>query len=63
VIDRAIQMCGGTGVSDLTPLAAFYREARAFRIYDGASEVHRWVIARRLLKAMGRRLAEEQQAL
>jgi acyl-CoA dehydrogenase len=60
VIDRAIQMCGGTGVSDLTPLAAFYREARAFRIYDGASEVHRWVIARRMLKAMGQRLAEEQ---
>lgn len=52
VIDRAIQMCGGTGVSDLTPLADFYREARAFRIYDGASEVHRWVIARRVLKRM-----------
>jgi acyl-CoA dehydrogenase len=52
VIDRAIQMCGGTGVSDLTPLSAFYREARAFRIYDGASEVHRMVIARRALKKM-----------
>lgn len=63
VIDRAIQMCGGTGVSDLTPLADFYREARAFRIYDGASEVHRWVIARRLLKAMAHRLADEQQTL
>lgn len=55
IIDRAIQMCGGTGVSDLTPLAAFYREARAFRIYDGASEVHRWVIARRALKQMAAR--------
>lgn len=52
VIDRAVQMCGGTGVSDLTPLADFYREARAFRIYDGASEVHRTVIARRALKRM-----------
>ena len=54
VIDRAVQMCGGTGVSDLTPLADFYREARAFRIYDGASEVHRTVIARRALKRMAR---------
>jgi acyl-CoA dehydrogenase len=63
VIDRAIQMCGGTGVSDLTPLAAFYREARAFRIYDGASEVHRWVIARRLLKAMAQQLAAEAQTV
>ncbi|MDX1688062.1 MAG: acyl-CoA dehydrogenase family protein [Candidatus Promineifilaceae bacterium] len=50
VVDRAVQMCGGTGVSDLTPLADFYREARSFRIYDGASEVHRMVIARRWLK-------------
>lgn len=54
VIDRAVQMCGGLGVSDLTPLADFYREARAFRIYDGASEVHRMVIARRVLKEAGR---------
>lgn len=54
VIDRAVQMCGGTGVSDLTPLADFYREARAFRIYDGASEVHRTVIAIRALRRMER---------
>jgi acyl-CoA dehydrogenase len=52
VVDRAVQMCGGLGVSGLTPLASFYEEARAFRIYDGASEVHRWVIARRALKRM-----------
>lgn len=50
IVDRAIQMCGGLGVSDDTPLADFYREARAFRIYDGASEVHRMVIARQMLK-------------
>lgn len=61
IIDRAIQMCGGAGVSDLTPLAAFYREARAFRIYDGASEVHRWVIARQSLKMMARQLAAEAE--
>jgi acyl-CoA dehydrogenase len=50
VIDRALQICGSLGVSDDLPLAAMYREARAFRIYDGPSEVHRMVIARGLLR-------------
>lgn len=50
VIDRAIQICGALGLSGDLPLAAFYAEARAFRIYDGASEVHRMVIARELLR-------------
>jgi len=45
VIDRAIQVCGALGVSTELPLARFYQEARAFRIYDGPSEVHRKVIA------------------
>jgi acyl-CoA dehydrogenase len=48
VIDRAVQICGALGYSGDTPLELFYREARAFRIYDGPSEVHRMVIARRL---------------
>lgn len=51
VFDRAVQICGGKGVSDDLPLADFYAEARAFRIYDGPSEVHRMVIARRLLRS------------
>lgn len=50
IIDRAVQMCGGLGVSGDTPLELFYREARAFRIYDGPSEVHRMVIARNVIK-------------
>lgn len=50
VIDRAIQVCGALGVSGDTVLERFYRDARAFRIYDGPSEVHRMVIARHLLK-------------
>jgi len=50
VIDRAVQICGATGVSTDTPLEHFYREARAFRIYDGPSEVHRMVIARNVLR-------------
>ena len=39
------------GISTDTPLEHFYREARAFRIYDGPSEVHRMVIARDVLRA------------
>ncbi len=49
VFDRAVQICGGLGVSRDLPLGDFYAEARAFRIYDGPSEVHRMVIARRLV--------------
>ncbi|HEY0143872.1 MAG TPA: acyl-CoA dehydrogenase family protein [Thermoanaerobaculia bacterium] len=50
IIDRAVQICGALGVSGDTPLEEFYREARAFRIYDGPSEVHRMVIARNVLR-------------
>ncbi len=51
VIDRAIQVCGALGLTADLPLAHFYQEARAFRIYDGPSEVHRMVIARSVLKS------------
>lgn len=51
VIDRAIQICGGMGLTEDLPLGQFYAEARAFRIYDGASEVHRMVVARDFLKS------------
>jgi acyl-CoA dehydrogenase len=47
VIDRAIQLCGGDGVSDDLPLASFIDEVRPFRIYDGSNETHKWAIARR----------------
>jgi acyl-CoA dehydrogenase len=47
VIDRAIQICGGHGVSGDAPLARFLNEVRPFRIYDGPSETHRYAIARR----------------
>lgn len=53
IIDRAVQICGAHGVSTDTPLEHFYREARAFRIYDGPSEVHRMVIARNVLRSKG----------
>ena len=47
VVDRAIQLCGGLGVTHETPLGRFMNEVRAFRIYDGSAETHRWAIARR----------------
>jgi acyl-CoA dehydrogenase len=50
VVDRSLQICGSHGISTDLPLAAFYRAVRAFRIYDGPSEVHRSVIAHRVLK-------------
>jgi alkylation response protein AidB-like acyl-CoA dehydrogenase len=50
VIDRAIQVHGAMGVSEDTPLAQMYRDARAARIYDGPDEVHRMVVARRILR-------------
>jgi acyl-CoA dehydrogenase len=49
VIDRAIQVHGALGFSKDTPLEAFYRGARAARIYDGVDEVHRMVVARKIL--------------
>jgi alkylation response protein AidB-like acyl-CoA dehydrogenase len=42
---------GALGVSGDTPLEAMYRQARAGRIYDGPDEVHRMVVARRVLRA------------
>ncbi len=53
VIDRCVQVCGARGVSGDLLLERLYRDVRAFRIYDGPSEVHRMVIARQLLKAPG----------
>ncbi|MEX2247531.1 MAG: acyl-CoA dehydrogenase family protein [Dehalococcoidia bacterium] len=51
VIDRAIQVHGARGVSGDTPLEGMYRNARAARIYDGPDEVHRMVVARRILRS------------
>jgi acyl-CoA dehydrogenase len=53
VVDRSMQILGGLGVTDDTIVAKIFREVRAFRIYDGPSEVHRWSIAQRVLRAGG----------
>src|SRR5207253_5336808 len=51
VIDRAIQVHGARGLTDETPLAGMAMHARAGRIDDGPDEVHRQVVAKRILKA------------
>jgi acyl-CoA dehydrogenase len=54
VVDRAIQIHGALGYSKDLPLEMFYRDARAARIYDGPDEVHRQVVAQRILKTFER---------
>jgi alkylation response protein AidB-like acyl-CoA dehydrogenase len=51
VIDRAVQVHGARGLTDETPLGVMYAMARGARIYDGPDEVHRMVVARRILKS------------
>ncbi|MFP4627108.1 MAG: acyl-CoA dehydrogenase family protein [Natronomonas sp.] len=46
IIDLAVQACGGNGIAKDLPIAHFYEDVRAFRIFDGADEVHRRTIAR-----------------
>jgi acyl-CoA dehydrogenase len=53
VLDRAIQTHGALGMTDDTPLAWWYRQERAARIYDGPDEVHQMVVAKRILRAHG----------
>ena len=54
VIDAAVQMWGGRGVMSEEPVERLYREIRALRIYEGASEVQQLIIARELLKDMAK---------
>jgi acyl-CoA dehydrogenase len=49
VVDRCVQVLGGQGVTHETVVARIFADVRAFRIYDGPSEVHRWSIARHIL--------------
>ena len=51
VIDRAVQIFGGLGVVKGVKVEELYREIRALRIYEGATEVQKIVIAREVLKA------------
>jgi len=53
VADRCVQVMGGTGVSGDTIVAQVFREIRAFRIYDGPTEVHKWSIAKKIKRDYG----------
>ena len=55
VADRAAQMMGALGMSEDTVVSLILRELRPFRIYDGASELHRATLGRRFFRAFGRR--------
>ena len=48
VADRCVQVMGGTGVTEDTIVEQVFRETRAFRIYDGPTEVHKWSLAKKI---------------
>lgn len=48
IADRCVQVMGGTGVTDKTIVERVFREIRAFRIYDGPTEVHKWSLAKKI---------------
>lgn len=48
IADRCVQVMGGTGVSGDTIVEQVFREVRAFRIYDGPTEVHKWSLAKKV---------------
>ena len=48
IADRCVQVMGGTGVSAETIVEQAFREVRAFRIYDGPTEVHKWSLAKKI---------------
>jgi acyl-CoA dehydrogenase len=62
IADRCVQVLGGMGVTDDTPVHQIFRDIRAFRIYDGPSEVHRWSIAKRLKRERKAAAAETNAA-
>jgi acyl-CoA dehydrogenase len=55
VIDKAVQLFGGEGVLSGTPVETLYREIRALRIYEGASDVQKVIIARQTMSSLNGR--------
>jgi acyl-CoA dehydrogenase len=51
VVDRCVQILGGQGVTDEQAVMQIFLDMRAFQIYDGPSEVHRWSMARKIGQA------------
>lgn len=54
VVDRCVQILGGQGVTAESAVMRIFTDMRAFRIYDGPSEVHRWSMARKIVQAVER---------
>ena len=50
VVDRSVQVLGGSGITDETIVHRIFTDMRGFRIYDGPSEVHRWSIGNRIAR-------------
>lgn len=53
VVDRCVQVLGGQGVTDDQAVMRIFMDMRAFQIYDGPSDVHRWSMARKIAKSQG----------
>ena len=58
IADRCVQVMGGTGVSGDTIVEQVFREVRAFRIYDGPTEVHKWSLAKKVKRDFAKAQAE-----
>ncbi len=56
VADRCVQILGGIGISDETPVGMIFSDMRAFRLYDGPTEVHKYAIARQVLRCRSGKL-------
>lgn len=59
VADRCVQVMGGMGLSKDTIVEQVFRETRAFRVYDGPTEVHKWSLAKKLKKATLQKMAAQ----
>jgi acyl-CoA dehydrogenase len=57
IVDRCVQVLGGLGITGDTQVGRIFTEIRAFRIYDGPTEVHLWSLARRLQRRQGKTAA------
>ncbi|CAN7570431.1 acyl-CoA dehydrogenase family protein [Pseudomonas umsongensis] len=60
VVDRSVQILGGQGVTHETIVARIFADVRAFRVYDGPSEVHRWSIAKTIMRQQRKRLEAKE---
>lgn len=58
VADRCVQVMGGSGLTERTIVEQVFREIRAFRIYDGPTEVHKWSIAKKIKREWRKRSKE-----